>query len=102
MLKLIACSDDFRDFAELCYRRFGDRVKNWITLNEPWSYSVGGYEKGNYAPGRCSNFIGNCTAGDSGIEPYIVAHNMLLSHAAAVKLYHDTYKVLIYIFVTEN
>nr|GEW85478.1 beta-glucosidase 12 [Tanacetum cinerariifolium] len=84
--------DDFRDFAELCYRRFGDRVKNWITFNEPWSYSVGGYEKGNYAPGRCSNFIGNCTAGDSGIEPYIVAHNMLLAHAASVKLYHDTYK----------
>nr|XP_043608969.1 beta-glucosidase 12-like [Erigeron canadensis] len=84
--------DDFRDFAELCFRRFGDRVKYWITLNEPWSYSVGGYEKGNYAPGRCSYFVGNCSTGDSGIEPYIVTHNMLLAHAAAVKLYHDIYK----------
>ncbi|MFS8005668.1 putative beta-primeverosidase [Helianthus anomalus] len=84
--------NDFRDFAELCFRRFGDRVKYWITLNEPWSYSVGGYEKGYYAPGRCSHFAGNCSAGDSGIEPYIVAHNLLLSHASAVKLYHDIYK----------
>ncbi|XP_024985316.1 cyanogenic beta-glucosidase-like [Cynara cardunculus var. scolymus] len=84
--------NDFRDFAELCFRRFGDRVKFWITLNEPWSYSVGGYEKGYFAPGRCSYSVANCTAGDSGIEPYIVTHNLLLAHAAAVKLYHDIYK----------
>ncbi|KVH90866.1 Glycoside hydrolase, catalytic domain-containing protein [Cynara cardunculus var. scolymus] len=79
--------NDFRDFAELCFRRFGDRVKFWITLNEPWSYSVGGYEKGYFAPGRCSYSVANCTAGDSGIEPYIVTHNLLLAHAAAVKLF---------------
>ncbi|CAI9290175.1 unnamed protein product [Lactuca saligna] len=84
--------NDFRDFAELCFRRFGDRVKYWITMNEPWSYSVGGYEKGNFAPGRCSDAVGKCPAGDSGIEPYIVTHNMLLAHAAATKLYHDIYK----------
>ncbi|KAL4591417.1 hypothetical protein LXL04_004380 [Taraxacum kok-saghyz] len=84
--------NDFRDFAELCFRRFGDRVKFWITMNEPWSYSVGGYEKGNFAPGRCSDAVGKCPTGDSGIEPYIVTHNMLLAHAAATKLYHDIYK----------
>lgn len=67
-------------------------------MNEPWSYSVGGYEKGNFAPGRCSDAVGKCPAGDSGIEPYIVTHNMLLAHAAATKLYHDIYKVLIMSF----
>ncbi|CAI9760874.1 unnamed protein product [Fraxinus pennsylvanica] len=34
---------DFSDFAEVCFWEFGDRVKHWITLNEPWSFSVSGY-----------------------------------------------------------
>jgi hypothetical protein len=44
-------SDDFQDYAELCFKEFGDRVKHLITLNEPWSYSVGGYVQGILAPG---------------------------------------------------
>ncbi|KAK4384037.1 Furcatin hydrolase [Sesamum angolense] len=49
--------DDFRDFAELCFKEFGDRVKHWITLNEPFSFASGGYDGsfvGRLAPGRCS------------------------------------------------
>ncbi|KAA8549627.1 hypothetical protein F0562_001355 [Nyssa sinensis] len=46
---------DFCDFAELCFWEFGDRVKHWITLNEPWSYSYGGYVTGTLAPGRGSS-----------------------------------------------
>ncbi|GJT00868.1 hypothetical protein Tco_0822037 [Tanacetum coccineum] len=33
--------------------------------------------------------FGNCTSGDPKSEPYIAAHNMILSHAAAVKHVHD-------------
>ncbi|RVW93573.1 Beta-glucosidase 12 [Vitis vinifera] len=85
--------DDFRDFAELCFKEFGDRVKYWITLNEPWTYSNGGYDQGTLAPGRCSNWVnGACTAGNSAIEPYLVGHHLLLSHAAAVKVYKDKYQ----------
>lgn len=62
-------------------------------MNEPISFSLNGYTIGTQAPGRCSSYVGNCTAGDSAIEPYIVAHNQLLAHAAAVKLYREKYQV---------
>ncbi|XP_068647342.1 beta-glucosidase 12-like [Aristolochia californica] len=83
---------DFRDYADVCFRKFGDRVKHWITENEPWTYSMAGYDKGNAAPGRCSPWFANCTGGDSSTEPYIVAHNLLLAHAAAVKRYKTKYQ----------
>ncbi|GFZ18207.1 beta glucosidase 15 [Actinidia rufa] len=84
---------DFRDYADLCFREFGDRVKYWITLNEPWSFSSGGYDFGLLAPGRCSSWLQrNCTGGDSGIEPYLVAHNQLLAHAAVSRLYKQNYQ----------
>uniref|UniRef100_A0A2N9G8F8 Beta-glucosidase n=1 Tax=Fagus sylvatica TaxID=28930 RepID=A0A2N9G8F8_FAGSY len=79
--------NDFRDYAELCFKEFGDRVKHWITLNEPWSYSYGGYASGLLAPDRCSAWQNlNCTGGNSGTEPYLVAHHLLLAHAAAVEV----------------
>ncbi|XP_044490212.1 beta-glucosidase 12-like isoform X2 [Mangifera indica] len=87
--------DDFRDFAELCFKEFGDRVKYWITLNEPLTFSSNGYDTGIYAPGRCSKWVNAaCQAGNSATEPYIVGHHLLLSHAAAVKLYKQKYQVI--------
>ncbi|KAF5447873.1 hypothetical protein F2P56_033390, partial [Juglans regia] len=84
---------DFQDFAEVCYKEFGDRVKHWITLNEPWTYSNGGYAQGILAPFRCSSFYNpNCTGGDSGVEPYVVSHNLLLAHAHAVEVYKTKYQ----------
>ncbi|OWM69232.1 hypothetical protein CDL15_Pgr025419 [Punica granatum] len=85
--------DDFQDYAEVCFQEFGDRVKHWITLNEPWSYTMGGYGIGLFAPGRCSPWQQlNCTDGDSATEPYRVSHHQLLAHAAAVRLYQQKYQ----------
>ncbi|XP_057850019.1 beta-glucosidase 12 [Cryptomeria japonica] len=83
---------DFVNYAYVCFNAFGDRVKNWVTINELISISMYGYNYGSFAPGRCSKSVGNCSAGNSAIETYIVAHNLLLSHAAAVKLYRDKYQ----------
>ncbi|KAL0287049.1 UNVERIFIED_CONTAM: Oleuropein beta-glucosidase [Sesamum calycinum] len=47
--------NDFRDFAELCFWEFGDRVKYWMTLNEPWTYCVNGYVSCNFPPGAASS-----------------------------------------------
>lgn len=86
--------EDFQDYANICFREFGDRVKYWITFNEPWSFSIGGYSSGTLAPGRCSSSEKpGCSMGDSGKEPYMVAHNQLLAHAAAVKVYRDKYQM---------
>ncbi|XP_050227516.1 beta-glucosidase 12-like [Mercurialis annua] len=79
---------DFKDYAELCFQRFGDRVKHWITLNEPFIFSTHGYDSGDLAPGRCSSWVNKaCTAGNSATEPYIVGHHLLLAHATAVQAY---------------
>ncbi|KAF9623425.1 hypothetical protein IFM89_003009 [Coptis chinensis] len=83
---------DFADYADFCFKIFGDRVKNWMTFNEPRVVAALGYDNGIFAPGRCSKPFGNCTEGNSATEPYIVAHNLILSHAAAVQRYRDKYQ----------
>lgn len=69
-------------------------MKHWVTLNEPYGYSVNGYSGGNFAPGRCSNYVGKCPAGDSSTEPYIVNHHLILAHGAAVNCYKNKYQVM--------
>ena len=70
-------AERFRDYAAVCFEHFGDRVKHWITLNEPWVTAVLGYGQGYFAPGRISN-----------TEPYLAAHQLLRAHGLAV----DTYR----------
>lgn len=62
-------------------------------MNEPNLMAVRGYRLGTYPPARCSGVFGNCSAGDSEREPFIAAHNMILSHAAAVSIYRTRYQV---------
>ncbi|KAK4576372.1 hypothetical protein RGQ29_027081 [Quercus rubra] len=84
---------DFEYYAFTCFKVFGDRVKLWITFNEPRGFSIQGYDLGIQAPGRCS-ILGRlfCKKGKSSTEPYIVAHNILLSHAAAYHSYRLHFK----------
>lgn len=44
----------FKEYAELCAERFGDRVKNWIIINEPAAITTLGYLTGLHAPGHKS------------------------------------------------
>ena len=85
--------EKYNSYADLAFAAFGDRVKHWITFNEPWTYSLNGYGSGDHAPGRCSD--PKCATGGGGntsTEPYIVAHNILLSHARAVQTYRQKYQ----------
>ncbi|KAG8473156.1 hypothetical protein CXB51_035084 [Gossypium anomalum] len=81
---------DFALYAETCFGKFGDRVKNWIIFNEPHTFTVQGYYSGYEAPGRCSSLL--CKVGNSTTEPYIVAHNVLLSYATVADSYRRNYK----------
>ncbi|KAL7248832.1 hypothetical protein ACSBR1_011082 [Camellia fascicularis] len=36
--------EDFTNYADLCFKTFGDRVKHWITINEPQVFTVYGYK----------------------------------------------------------
>ncbi len=45
----LACH--FADYAEHMFDALGDRVKLWITFNEPWVFTYLGYGLGVHAPG---------------------------------------------------
>ncbi|XP_074319408.1 beta-glucosidase 16-like isoform X2 [Silene latifolia] len=84
--------DDLVHFAKICFEEFGDRVKHWVTINEPNIFTYNAYVKGTFPPGHCSAPFGNCSAGNSDVEPLIVVHNMLLAHAKAVHLYRHQFQ----------
>lgn len=71
--------DDIVAYADVCFQLFGDRIKYWITLNEPLTYVNLGYGNGYHAPGL------------SVPNPYEIAHRSILAHARIYHLYHDKY-----------
>lgn len=68
-----ATVDAFVDYTDAVVGRLGDRVKSWITHNEPWVATFLGHLEGVFAPGRQS-WPGALAA----------AHHILLSHGRAV------------------
>ncbi|XP_044382128.1 beta-glucosidase 32 [Triticum aestivum] len=85
--------EDYTAYANVCFKSFGDRVKHWVTVNEPNIEPIGGYDNGSQPPRRCSYPFGaDCAEGNSSTEPYIAAHHLLLAHASAVSLYREKYK----------
>lgn len=57
--------------------------------------AIQGYDTGIQAPGRCSIAAHLfCKEGKSDTEPYQVAHNVLLAHAAVYRSYQKHFKVL--------
>ncbi|MED6130941.1 hypothetical protein PIB30_005597 [Stylosanthes scabra] len=84
---------DFTEYADVCFREFGDRVKYWTTVNEANVFAVFGYDLGMLQPQHCSpSYDFNCSKGNSSTEPYLVTHNILLSHGSASRLYRNKYK----------
>ncbi|MEO5911909.1 MAG: GH1 family beta-glucosidase [Pelobium sp.] len=65
----------FQDFVEICAVNFGDRVTNWIIMNEPVVFTGAGYFLGIHAPGR------------RGMKHFLPAiHHVTLSIAAGARI----------------
>ena len=47
-----AVNHAFNEFVTLCAKEYGDKVKNWIVLNEPFGFTSLGYMLGIHAPGK--------------------------------------------------
>jgi beta-glucosidase len=71
----------FGEYARVCFKSFGDRVKHWVTFNEAWVVAMLSYGKGMFAPGRASKK-----------EAYLAGHNILLAHAKAFQIYDKEFR----------
>ncbi|KAJ9551926.1 hypothetical protein OSB04_015971 [Centaurea solstitialis] len=84
--------EDYVHMVELCFTSFGDRVKYWITINEPNIVTLYAYEMGLFPSSCCSEPFGNCISGNSDLEPLVGMHNMIPAHGMAAKLYGDKFQ----------
>ncbi|KAG6506794.1 hypothetical protein ZIOFF_032124 [Zingiber officinale] len=95
--RMVEGQEDFTAYADVCFREFGDRVKYWITVNEPNIEPILGHDLGIFPLNHCSSSLSsslslNCSKGNSSVEPYVARHNLLLSDASAISLYRKKYQ----------
>ncbi|MDN5892913.1 MAG: GH1 family beta-glucosidase [Nocardioides sp.] len=72
-------AERFAEYAALCGMRFGDRVTQWIPVNEPNVASLMGYALGMHAPGKTLMF-----------DALPASHHLLLGHGLAAKALRAT------------
>jgi beta-glucosidase len=68
----------FVDYAAAVTERLGDRVRYWVTHNEPWCIATLGYEEAHHAPGLTDPGAALSTA-----------HHLLLSHGRALEVIRE-------------
>ncbi|MGA7731231.1 MAG: GH1 family beta-glucosidase, partial [Chloroflexia bacterium] len=73
-----ATAEAFVEYADITSRALGDRVKRWITHNEPWCASMLSYQIGEHAPGW-----------NDWPAALAAAHHLLLSHGWAVPVLRE-------------
>ncbi|KOB66415.1 Beta-glucosidase, partial [Operophtera brumata] len=74
----------FTDYAKVLFDKFGDRVKYWVTVNDPRKACSDEFNADIKAP----------EANNTGIAVYLCAKNILLAHAHAYHLYDEKYRKL--------
>ena len=67
--------DAFCAYSDIVSRKLGDRVKNWMTINEPYVIAVLGHYQGVHAPGHMDQ-----------AETLAAAHHLLLAHGQALPI----------------
>ncbi|KAM9330405.1 beta-klotho [Gastrophryne carolinensis] len=74
----------FHDYASFCFQQFGDRVKYWITMHNPYLVASHGYGTGTHAPW----VVGNQEL------VAVVTHNLIKAHAMAWHTYNTYFRPL--------
>ncbi len=69
-------ADWFADYARVVVERLSDRVRHWMTLNEPQCFVIFGHQSGIQAPGAHLTFP---------TEVLRVGHHAMLAHGKAVQ-----------------
>ncbi|XP_050671632.1 myrosinase 1-like [Leptidea sinapis] len=77
-------ADWFANYARIAFSIFGDRVKKWITINEPIVICELEYTTPINAPSISSPGLGN----------YLCTKNILLAHAKAWRVYDEEFRSL--------
>uniref|UniRef100_A0A5F9DFM0 Cytosolic beta-glucosidase n=1 Tax=Oryctolagus cuniculus TaxID=9986 RepID=A0A5F9DFM0_RABIT len=72
----------FDRYARFCFSTFGDRVKHWITLNEPNIFALMAYDLGFFPPGVPHNGTGG----------YQAVHNLIKAHARSWHTYDSLFR----------
>ncbi|KZE70383.1 beta-glucosidase [Paenibacillus jamilae] len=68
----------FKMYASVIMDRFGERIKWWNTINEPFCASILGYGTGEHAPGH-----------ENWSEAFTAAHHILMCHGIAINLHKE-------------
>jgi beta-glucosidase/6-phospho-beta-glucosidase/beta-galactosidase len=71
----------YGDYSRLVFQTLGDRVKTWITINEPFTFCYYGYGEGTFPPGVKTPATG----------PYDCVHTMLKAHALVYHIYKEEF-----------
>ncbi|XP_049837916.1 myrosinase 1-like [Schistocerca gregaria] len=75
-------ADYFVEYARVLFENFGDRVKCWVTFDEPAQFVSGYADSRDYAPSQNAPGIGD----------YLAAHTVLRAHGRAYRLYDRKYR----------
>lgn len=71
----------FEEYVRVVVREYGDKVKHWIVLNEPFGFTSLGYMLGVHAPGKF------------GLSYFLPAvHHVVLAQAAGARVVRDEVK----------
>lgn len=75
--------DYFEAYADLLYSLYGDRVKMWITINEPLMFCTSFH--------GATRYFAPTVEPMGGVSEYLCGHNVLKAHAVAYRLYEKEY-----------
>lgn len=71
------------DYADLLFQLYGDRVKTWLTINEPLTFCA-------HFPNATYKVYGDTVP--VGVTEYMCSHNVLKAHMRIYRLYQLKYK----------